>query len=324
MGGRDKDMSGDKYDDKFLAVINPTANNGRAGKNWPEISNRLEKRGLKFKEEFTRYPGHADEITRYHLENGCRTVMAVGGDGTFSEVAAGFFGDDGHINPEAAMRIYPLGSGCDLALYYDLKPGKKLADQLSRQGKERYLDVIEVKGSGFSKVPVRKEKWMAVNIVDIGAIAESLRKVHEKGKKKHTFRYVSSALFTALKYSTIPLEVKVDNNKVFSGSALDVFVANGPTMAGGFPLAPPAEPEDGLLDVIILPELSRARLIRDFFKAYRGRHLRLPEIKYHQGERVDVALYEGGPLEIDGDYVAELSEGKIRFEIKPGAIKLRI
>ena len=105
-----------------LVIVNPAA--ARARRAWPRIHAALEKSGLRFSVYETRHAGDATTRTRQALREGYRTIAAVGGDGTLSETAAGFFDfnhEDGNdalpvrINPEAALALLPAGTGDDFA-----------------------------------------------------------------------------------------------------------------------------------------------------------------------------------------------------------------
>jgi len=308
---------------KIFAVVNPAANNGRAGRNWPDIRRRLEERGFDISQELTRYPGHASRLAGRALENGYDTVLAVGGDGTFSEVAEAFYQKQNSEDnfTERSMRIYPLGSGCDLALYFNLKPGQALSSKYPVRGSRKEIDLIELSFSGGGS---NNNRLTAVNIVDLGAVAHSLQKVHDGGRNKSKFSYVSTALLAALKFSPFSARISVDGRQVWQGDILDVFLANGPTMAGGFPLCPPARVEDGQLDLVILPAIGRFKLMRAFFRAWRGQHLKLPYIEHYQGREVMISTENGIPVEVDGDYLGDLAAGEINFKLKPGALNMRV
>src|SRR5882762_5993580 len=97
-----------------LIVINPTA--ARARRAWPTIRARLDESGIDYQLQETRTPGDATTITRQALESEFRLIGVVGGDGTLSEAAAGYFtqskgaADDSlpaPINPEAALAVLP-------------------------------------------------------------------------------------------------------------------------------------------------------------------------------------------------------------------------
>ena len=191
-------------DKKIFAVVNPTAGGGRTGELWPQVQTQLQNKGFALAAQYTDYPGHAQKITRNQLENGCKTIMAVGGDGTFGEVAGGFYNGNELVSPEAYMRPFPLGSGCDLTLNFNLKPGPGAAKNFKLEGQKHQLDVLEMSSDHSSEkskehiLGQRSQRNVAVNVADIGAIARSLDILHKRGYKKSTFNYVRSALFTAL------------------------------------------------------------------------------------------------------------------------------
>ena len=318
-------------DKKIFAVVNPTAGGGRTGKLWPQVLSDLRARGISVEDQFTDYPGHAQKITRNLLENGHETIMAVGGDGTFGEVAGGFYNGDELISAQARMRPFPLGSGCDMALNFNLKPGPGMTKNFKVNGQQHRLDIIELSAeysaekSKEEPLNHRSQRKLAVNVTDLGAIARSLDIVHKKGYKKTTFNYVRSALFTALKYSAFSTRVVVDGSLLWEGTALDVFILNGPTLAGGFTLAPPADPTDGQLDVIVLPAIGKLKLSQVVFSLFRGNHLSRPEVKYTRGTSVQVTLQDKGvPLELDGDFMTELPSGEFTFNLKPASLPLEV
>jgi diacylglycerol kinase (ATP) len=82
--------SAEKMPEKFIKVIvNPVAGSRSVGREWPLINQRLLKAGLSFDFEFTKRAGHAMEIAKRSADIGYSYLIAVGGDGTVSEVANG-------------------------------------------------------------------------------------------------------------------------------------------------------------------------------------------------------------------------------------------
>src|SRR3982750_1908679 len=94
-------------------IVNPASDNGRTARRWPEIARAAAARGLDLDVRATESAGHASELTRAALEEGAGLIVAVGGDGTVSEVANGFFAAGTAVRPEAELAIVPRGSGCD-------------------------------------------------------------------------------------------------------------------------------------------------------------------------------------------------------------------
>ena len=70
-------------------IVNQVAANGAVGKNWPRIRDFLQAEGASFDAVLTEEPGHAIQLARQALDDGYRTIVAVGGDGTVNEVLNG-------------------------------------------------------------------------------------------------------------------------------------------------------------------------------------------------------------------------------------------
>src|SRR4051812_29600941 len=109
---------------RTLVIVNPAS--ARSRRAWPEIKDRLTTNEISFDAYETTHAGDASHRTRAALHEGYDTIAVVGGDGSLSEVAAGFFEfpeTDGAaafhppspVRPEAALAILPAGTGDDFA-----------------------------------------------------------------------------------------------------------------------------------------------------------------------------------------------------------------
>ena len=99
-------------------VVNPASANGRTAHAWPDIARRAENMGLAADVRLTEAPQHAIQLTRDALAEGARLIVAVGGDGTVSEVVNGFFADGQPVAPQAELAVIMRGSGCDFVRTY--------------------------------------------------------------------------------------------------------------------------------------------------------------------------------------------------------------
>jgi len=95
-------------------IVNPAASNGAVRKNWPCIRDSLQAEGASFDAVLTEEPGHATRLARQALDDGFRTIVAVGGDGTVNEVINGL-AEEGSVDPEVVLGIIPWGTGADFA-----------------------------------------------------------------------------------------------------------------------------------------------------------------------------------------------------------------
>jgi diacylglycerol kinase family enzyme len=100
-----------------------------------------------------------------------------------------------------------------------------------------------------------------------------------------------------------------------------VIVANGRYLGGGMMLTPEAEPDDGLLDVLLIGDLTRRDLIMTMPKTYRGKHLPHPKAEILRAAEVTIDAPEPLPVELDGE---QPGTTPVRFELVPGALSLRV
>jgi diacylglycerol kinase (ATP) len=91
--------------------------------------------------------------------------------------------------------------------------------------------------------------------------------------------------------------------KRHQGPAIVVAFANAPAYGDGIKIAPHARFDDGKLDICVVGNMSKARLLRLFPSVYSGRHLSIPEVKYFQTERLQVETEQPMDVYADGEYV---------------------
>src|ERR1700737_2949867 len=97
---------------RTVVVVNPASANGTTGKRWPQVSKHISEHGLEHSSVLTSGPAEATRLSADALESGAQTVVAVGGDGTVSEVANAFFAS-GRSFDNAALGLLPFGTGGD-------------------------------------------------------------------------------------------------------------------------------------------------------------------------------------------------------------------
>jgi diacylglycerol kinase (ATP) len=101
----------------------------------------------------------------------------------------------------------------------------------------------------------------------------------------------------------------------------DVIVANGVWHGGGMKLAPDAAPDDGLFDVVLIGDVSKADFLTTAPKLYKGRHVHHPKVEVLRTSRVTVDAPAPLPIELDGEQVGTTAA---RFELVPGALRVRV
>ncbi len=271
---------------KQLFIVNPTAGNGEAGKQWPEIARLIEQNFQGYEFSFTQRPGHATELARDGVLKGFDTIVSCGGDGTLNEVINGVAGS------EVSVGIIPLGTGSDFGKTVGIKSVEDSIAVLKGNKKER-VDTASVTfdESGDSR--------HFINILEIGFGAEVMRYVnsHSKHGRNSFLIGVLSVLMKLKKFA-----VKTDSENKNELETIEVIVANGKYFGGGMLASPASIIKDGILDVHILKPVSRLTTLFRLRNLMNGTYI---EKNFSYEDKVSSIsfLEKGNLVEVDGEVV---------------------
>jgi len=303
---------------KIKFVINPAAGNGNMLRRWDGLQTRLQSKLSNMHDvEFTGAPHEATAITRRALHDGFEIVVAVGGDGTIHEVLNGFF-ENGHlINPHACLGVIAMGTGCDLVR--TLNPTcdlTQLADKFENM-KARTYDVGKLTCQNLEG---RKTVRYFINIADAGFGARVAHRVNASSKRLGYFvSYLSGLLRTLREYENKPVTIEVDEDAAWQQTVNSVIVANGRYFGGGMLVAPAAQPDDGVFEIVVVGDISGTEAVRNLRRLYTGRLGDHPKVTVLRGSRITLASEQEVFIEADGELPGRLPA---IFEILPGAIKV--
>lgn len=275
-------------------IVNPAAGRGKVGRLSGFILKAAREKGAKA--FLTEGPGHATELSR-NAPEGAR-VVAVGGDGTVHEVLKGLAGT------EKVLGVVPIGSGNDFARMLGLRelPWRE-ALELALFAQEEAIDLCWVNGEPFG--------------ASLGIGFDAL--VAKKALTAPSFlrgmpRYLY-ALFGVLKELRLPEgRVVVEGEEVHRGPLLLVAVMNGPVYGGGIPIAPMADPRDGVLSVILARSFTRPGVVFILPRLLLGRHLSHPQVVAFAGREVVVEFAHPVPTHADGELLPEARLYRARVE----------
>ena len=246
--------------------------------------------------------------------DGYQRVVAMGGDGTVTEVATGLLraADEGH---EAVLGILPAGSGNDYAFGIGIPTSLEPACRRLADGRVRSVDVIRVTADGESRI--------FNNTVGIGFDADVLLETR-KMKRGRGFLLYLAALFRVLASNgrwPYPLNITLDGQTLPQHAVTLVTVCNGRRVGGGFYLTPDAQPDDGLFDVIVADQLGRLRLASFITRVMRGTHVSAKPVQIYRGRHLLVESARGAPGHGDGEVLCTAGR-RFEFEILPGRLKV--
>jgi diacylglycerol kinase (ATP) len=292
-------------------VVNPHSANGRTLRRWEELRQELERRLGEVRFELTQGTMHAARLAASAIEAGADLVVAVGGDGTLTEVLNGYFLAGRQPPRGAALGYLPSGTGSDFARTMGLY-GLTAAQQVERlaSGTVRLLDCGQVHFAGAGPDGrVHETSRLFLNESSLGFSAETVNNVNRASKRfggKTSF--LLGVLRTLVRLRNPLLEVTVDGKQVYEGPTLLVAVANGKYFGGSMMIAPMADPQDGEFDVVVVSAMSRLKVLKKIGKIYRGEHLAEPEVHVYRGMEVRInSVGEEVLLEMDGEQPGRLA-----------------
>lgn len=305
--------------EKMFVIVNPVSANKSTALEWPQSEKVLLDAGYEFETAYTEYPGHAAELAQSALLAGCKTIMSVGGDGTMNEVANGFFKDGRSVSEDARLVVFSRGTGCDFIKTLGIKKGMEDLLSVLARNEARAVDVGRVNFIGTSGNRVTR---YFLNVADIGIGAETANRVNKHSKRLKGFlSFMLGAVSTIILYKNKEFEVVIDGENTLNARLNSVIVANGRYFGGGMKVAPDAEIDDGLFDIIILGDLSKADLIKSFPMIYEGKHMSHPKVRHYRGSSVRVRSGGSGLIEVDGE-IPGIDDAE--FEILPRALNILV
>jgi YegS/Rv2252/BmrU family lipid kinase len=298
--------------DRTVFLVNPASDNGATGKRWPELAHRAAGLGLNGETLFSKRPGHLIELARQAVDGGATLVVAIGGDGTLNEVVNGI------ATRDVDLATIPLGTGMDFVRTYGIPTKFDDAVRVALGGTARTIDAGRVSYRTWAGDPA--ERWFA-NVGSVGmsgAVAQRANGMSKALGGKLTFFYALTRVF--LEWQNTEVTVRLDDGERH-GRMHDVVVANGLWHGGGMMLAPGAEPDDGLFDVVLIGDIGKVDFITTAPKIYKGKHVLHPKVEVVRSRVVEVDAPERLPIEVEGEQVGTTPA---RFEVVPGALRVRV
>lgn len=300
--------------DKVLVILNPVAGHGKSKSLMPLVEERLRRNGVEFQTILTERPGHAQELAATAHLNGFRTIAAMGGDGTLSEVVNGLFTRyDGHIPADIKLAAIPSGTGNDFLGGSHLSTDWTVAVDALKDPEYKRVDVLEVSDSaGFRRY--------AANSLGIGYDAYVTGKVSQRGMGKvGPLGYMVEALRGLLYFNPVSAKVSISGAPPSTYDKMWLFaVTNSEKFGGGMRVSPGAKIDDGRLNYALLYGVPRKNLVGLIFLVRSGKHVGKPGVFLDTATEVVLEVPQGFPCHIDGDTVDVTYP--VTVKVLPGAL----
>jgi diacylglycerol kinase (ATP) len=257
----------------------------------------------------TEGPGDASEAAREWPEG---LLIVAGGDGTINDAVNGL-GKAGF--PEGVtLGILPAGTGNDLAATLCIPDDPDEAEEVIRHGRVRTLDVARVRSEGI-------EERFFINVAT-GGLGAEISDANEGELKRRwgKLSYLRASLEVAKDFDVKELDLYLDG-ELHRTQAVNIVVGNCRFAGGGWLAAPRANPEDGLLDVVIIEKLGLADLLQLAPASMaRADYLGKEGVFSARAKEIRVETQPPGlDFTVDGEVVGD---EPARFSVVPGALKV--
>lgn len=294
---------------RFFFIVNPAAGRsrlwGRFQGVWPDPGS------LEFR--LTERRGHAVELAAQAAGRGYARIVAVGGDGTLNEAAHGIL-SSGALPAGLALAHLPTGSGCDFARHAGIPRKPESWTAYLREGRIFRLDAgLAIWAGGL-------QRRHFVNIAMAGLPGDIVHSMERTGKPLGgalSYLLVSLARICAARAK--PLRLRCDPGGEREGSFHMIALANTSTSGGGMRIAPQADAQDGLLDLVTVEGMGRLELLKNFPRIYAGTHLQVKGVRNGRVRFLEASGLERVRLNLDGEPLGELPA---RFEVLPAALPM--
>jgi len=277
-------MAKDEKPKRVKLIVNPGAGDvSKAPQKLEEVKRYLSEAGLKVDVSMARPKKKAIPLARKAAKAGYDTIIAMGGDGTIGVVIRGMAGS------KSRLGIIPAGTSNDIAGSLGIPSDLKEACDLIASGHTRRLDL------GVISTKQRKDFYF-FSIVAVGLTATIYPMIKEIPEGK--LYGIKDAIRTFFRFETKPtVSLTLDNDSQIELQTMLVTIANTPLIGLRNLVAPRASMEDGLLDISVYPNFSKAEVLAYFARTARendvpdGRiqRYRARKIKIKTNPRLDIA-----------------------------------
>jgi diacylglycerol kinase (ATP) len=253
----------------------------------------------------TKKHGDAEKLSREAVRAGRRYIVAAGGDGTLNEVINGVVG----ATHRPRIGLLPLGTGNDFARTLGLPFSLEENIDILRASKTRAIDIVRVQS--------RRARYF-INVSAGGFSGIVRNKITPEIKRNWgPLAYIRGAAAALPKLHAYKTRIVIDDGEELSTAVYNIVIANGRFVAGGLPIAPEADPSDGLLDVILIPKRSPAEIALLAAEIMLGKHFSSSVVIFRRARKIAVRSRPGMWFNVDGELVGS---APAEFQIVPRAI----
>ncbi len=287
---------------KTVVILNPSAGSADKPEELLEKLKRLDPADI----HVSSNQGDARKLAAAAVESGVELIVAAGGDGTLNEVINGI----GETASAVRVGLVPLGTGNDFARSIHLPVTVEDCVEVIRAGRVKAIDFVRVRSD---------EVRYFVNVSAGGFSGVVDEKLTSEIKQTWgPLAYLRCAAAALPELKAYESQIALDDQPAERFSLYNLVIGNGRFVAGGIPITPEAVLDDGLLDIILIPEKPKGELAVLVAQIMMGKHLESDTLIYRRASKVAVNSQPGMWFNVDGELVG--NEPAI-FEVIPRGLQ---
>lgn len=300
----------------WITIVNRAAGGGKTERDWPLISQLLEKHGIPFEPHFTNRRLHASIIARKMITEGYSKIIVVGGDGTMNEVINGVFSQKRLRTTEVMLGMISVGTGNDWARMFNIPADYEGAVMTIREQKTFIQD------AGLVSYRKNGKTWKRyfINIAGMGfgaRVVERSNRMKDKGKSGPLL-YFYNIFYSLIRYRALPAAIAIDG-EVFDRSIFSMNVGIGKYNGGGMIQVPHAIADDGLYSITLIKKIGKLNVLANIKRLYNGSIVNHSRVETYMGKSVQI----DGPVKLQVETDGEtLGHGPMNFEIIPRSVRI--
>jgi len=241
----------------------------------------------------THKAGDAETLARKAIRAGCNYVIAVGGDGTLNEVVNGIAAP--RCAREICIGVAPLGTGNDFARSLGLPATLEENIDILRVKKTARMDLVRVRSD-------RTRYFVNVSTGGFSGLVDE-KLTPEIKRAWGPLAYVRSAAAALPELHAYRTTIVLDGTERLSIDLYNVIIANGRFVAAGLPIAPNADPSDGLLDLVLIPKRPKPEMALLAAEIVLGKHISNNALIFRRAKKISVQSRPGMWFNVDGELV---------------------
>jgi len=291
--------------DRITVIVNPASGRGRGSRLLPDIRKTFADVGVT-DVRVTERPGDEKRLATLALHDGATTIVACGGDGTWSNAANAILSS----GADCRLAVLAAGTGNDFAKSVGA-PARDIAAtaRLVAEGAETMVDVGQIEDRYF------------LNVTGFGFDIAVLDDLENIPLVTGDLLYLTAAMRQLFKFDGMQVDITTAAVARGPRAHLMLIIANGRNFGGMFQIAPDARINDGKLDAISILDASPLTRISLLAAAPSGRHVRNPLVLSEQASSFTLKFDAPPAYETDGEY-NQAKSSTIEISCLPGALRV--